>query len=531
MAEAQQPAIRRTRGWFLLLAALIGFFSNIGNAPLFDLDEGAFTEATREMLTSGNWVLPTLNGEPRYDKPILIYWLQGASVKLFGFNEGALRLPSALCALLWMFAIFTFARRNLPDDPPAATIAALAVPLGLMSSIVGHAATADALLNLLLTLSLFDLYQWLRQPSRILLLRTYLWIGLGLLAKGPIALLLPVAVSLPYALWQGQFRQWLRGAFDPIGWAVLLGVVLPWVIKLWSLDGGDFLRHFLLDQNVGRYASTMQGHGGHIWYYAVWLWAVIAPFSLALIPTLGASVKTALRERAALDGYLLWWFAVVFVVFSFSATQLPHYLLYGCSPLFVLLGRWRARFPARIITLLPALLLTGLFAALPWLLPKIPLPLGHEFERGIIDLAVASFDTPYKALTFAAAAIVLVLMAVPRLSASRALPIAAFAQTVAVWYAVAPVLAAAQQQPVREAALRARELGLPVVSYHTWMPSFSVYRGAITPERVPHPGELVFVRLDRVAGLQDAIGREVLVPEFRKGGVALFQVAAAPKKP
>ena len=106
---------------------------------------------------------------------------------------------------------------------------------------------------------------------------------------------------------------------------------------------------------------------------------------------------------------------------------------------------------------------------------------------------------------------------------------AALALAALVWFGVVPVLAAAQQQPVREAALRARELDLPVVSYRTFLPSFSVYRGAVTPNRAPLPGELVFVRLDRLEALQRELGPQVvLIPEFQKGGVALLLRPALP---
>jgi len=92
-----------------------------------------------------------------------------------------------------------------------------------------------------------------------------------------------------------------------------------------------------------------------------------------------------------------------------------------------------------------------------------------------------------------------------------------------VWFGVIPVLAAAQQVPVQEAAQRAKEIGAPVVSYRTYLPTFSVYRGEVTPNRLPEPGELVFVKLDRIPDLQRELGASVtLIPEFKKGGVALL---------
>jgi hypothetical protein len=181
---------------------------------------------------------------------------------------------------------------------------------------------------------------------------------------------------------------------------------------------------------------------------------------------------------------------------------------------------------------LPALILTALFVALPWLLPQIPTNPDHEYESGILALASSLFDWTYLAITMGASLSLLYLLFVPGLDRRRALCAAAVLVSVQVWFAVVPVLAGAQQEPVREAALRARELKLPVTSYRTFLPSFSVYRGAITPNRLPDPGELVFVKLDRIPELQRELGATVtLIPEFKKGGVALLLRQIGPNDP
>lgn len=512
--------------WFLIAVVILGFWVKIGSLPLFDLDEGAFSEATVEMLNSGNYLTTTLNNEPRYDKPILIYWLQAASVSVFGKTEFAFRLPSALCATLWLLAVyhysFVFTRERR-----AALFAAASLGLGLMSSIIGHAAIADALLNLWIALAMLDVYRYGIEPGLSRLLRIYLWMGLGFLSKGPIALALPLVVSAVFYTWQRRPLLWLKATFNPLGWLVFAAVVLIWVAPLWQKDHGEFLRHFLLDHNLKRYDSTLQGHGGKPWYYLAVLPLIVAPFT-ALLP---AVFKRA-HSADPLDGFLLLWFLAVFAFFSFSATQLPHYLLYGATPLFMLIGRsWRA-VPARFWTLLPALLLTALFVALPWVLQAVPVRSDRPYEAGIIALAVSIFDWPYQALTIGAALCLLYLLFVPGLSAQRALLAAALLVSVQLWFGVAPVFAAAQQAPVREAALRARELKLPVVSYRTYLPSFSVYFGAPTPIRIPDPGELVFVKLDRIPDLQRELGAAVtLIPEFKKGGVALLLRQVGPNDP
>ncbi|HZP88202.1 MAG TPA: glycosyltransferase family 39 protein, partial [Burkholderiales bacterium] len=93
-----------------ILAIAASFFWFLGRAPLFDVDEGAFSQATLEMFQRGDFLSTYLNGVPRYDKPILVYWLQAASVLAFGVSEFAFRFPSAICATLWALSIFVFTR-------------------------------------------------------------------------------------------------------------------------------------------------------------------------------------------------------------------------------------------------------------------------------------------------------------------------------------------------------------------------------------------------------------------------------------
>src|SRR5215210_3777224 len=96
--------------WLAAAAVAASFFWMLGAAPLFDVDEGAFSQATLEMFQRGDFLSTYLNGVPRYDKPILVYWLQAACVLLLGPTEWAFRLPSAVCATLWCGLIFLFAR-------------------------------------------------------------------------------------------------------------------------------------------------------------------------------------------------------------------------------------------------------------------------------------------------------------------------------------------------------------------------------------------------------------------------------------
>jgi len=507
----------RVRHPMALLALLIaaGFWLGSWQLPLFDLDEGAFSQATLEMLSSGNWLTTTLDGEPRYDKPMLSYWLQGLSVSAFGANEFAFRLPSMIAATLWLLLLFGFVRSR-SSVPEAPWLAAGALALSPMSSIIGHAATADAILNLLIAATAFDIWRYFESGSRPAVWRSYLWMGLGVLCKGPVAIAIPLAASFAFAASTRRWRDWFSALFDLRGWVIFLAVVLPWGISCWLADDGDFIRHFLLDHNLQRYDSTLQGHGGKLYYYLVALPLIVLPFA-SLLP--GALKRGAFGD--ALDRYCLLWFGIVFLLFSFSKTQLPHYLLYGMTPLFVLFGRMAARIPPKPALLLPAIALLLLFAALPWLLPMVPINPRRPWEAGVITEAGAAFDTRY--LLVCAGAVALALWSLRRGAVASMLGVA-LALNLTLWLAVAPVLAAAQQAPTRAAAQIARDLGLPAVAYATYLPTFSVYRGAPTPHRLPEPGELVFVRADKLDKLRQTLGDGVrLEPVYQRGGVALLR--------
>ena len=149
--------------WHYVLLALlifISFFVGLGSTPLFDVDEGAFSEATREMLQSGNYLTTYLNGVPRFDKPILIYWMQALSVTFFGLNEFALRLPSALASTLWAILLYRFC--VVLFDRRTAFISTALLVLSLQVTIIGKAAIADALLNCTLAASMFAIFLYHR---------------------------------------------------------------------------------------------------------------------------------------------------------------------------------------------------------------------------------------------------------------------------------------------------------------------------------------------------------------------------------
>ena len=513
----------------LVGAVLLGLFFRLGAFPLFDVDEGAFGEATREMLERGDFVSTWLNGKPRYDKPILVYWLQAASVLALGADEIALRLPSALAASAWIAAILLFTRRFLDRDTgyAAAFLAASTVAVG----VIGRGAIADALLNLFLALSMFDIYRYAADPRPRWRRRACLWMALGLLTKGPVALLVPGGASL-LAFWlQGRTAAWWRAVRDPAGWAVLLAVALPWYVLEYSRQGDAFLAGFFMRHNVERFLAPLQGHGGGPLYYVPAVLVLLLPYSGLFLRTLpGLSALRRLpRWRArqsesvppevfSLDTFLWCWFLFVFVFFSLAGTKLPHYLLYGATPLFILMARRRKLLRSNLLAFLPPLLFLGLVAALPALLRRFAPGIRNQYVREALGRPEA-FGAAWQLAAVLLLAAVLGLALWRGASTWRRLAAAGLLCSAALAGLLLPALAELQQGPVKEAALLARRAGWPVHSWRINMPSFSFYRGAVTPATArPRPGQIILTRSDALAGL----GPVQLL--YRKGGVVLARL-------
>ncbi|MBD2858540.1 glycosyltransferase family 39 protein [Spongiibacter sp. KMU-158] len=322
-----------------LLFLFCGFLFNLSGAPLFDLDEGAFSEASREILETNVWSATYLNGEPRYDKPILTYWLQASSMAVFGLNEISMRLHSVLAAMCWGLAIFLFCREFC--DRKTATAALLIFSSTLLVTVIGRAATADALLNLFIALSFLDIYRYSQSQSRKHLLRSWLWISLGMLTKGPVAAGIPLIASGLWFASEKNLREWRRAIFHPLGWLILIAILLPWLLAIWQEQGSGFFKGFLLDHNLGRFTNTKEGHGGQWYYYIVLLPIALLPYSGMLLSLLG---HWRSLWRKPLERLLLIWFGLVFILVSLSQTQLPHYVLYGITPLLILFAKYRHSF-------------------------------------------------------------------------------------------------------------------------------------------------------------------------------------------
>ncbi len=504
-------------GRLVFALPLFSFLLCLGGAPLFDVDEGAFSEATREMFERGDFLFTYLNGAPRFDKPILIYWLQALGYLVFGgteWVEWAFRLPSALAAIGWSYATYFFARKRLGEDAGLLALAVASTALGPFA--IGRAATADGLLNCLLALTLFDVWRHLESDRRAPLLRAFVWMGLGALTKGPVALVVPGAVSLLYCASRGEWTRWLRMVFNPLGLAILVAIVAPWYAYALHRHGQDFIDGFILRHNVQRFSGSLEGHGGSAFYYLLAVPLLLLPWSGLLIGAL-ARLRASLADP--LQRFLWIWFGFVLGFFSLSGTKLPHYVLYGCTPLFILIGlqarQMRRAWPH---LLLPGLLFV-LFPLLPNLLDALARSkLGDGFYRAQLARAFETADTFYIATTIAGLIVWALFVFFPRVPALAKLVATGAVQVGLLAGVVVPYAGGLVQGPVKAAGLKASELGGDVLFWRfTTAPSFSVYRQGVTLKGDPQPGQMALTRIDRLPADAPV---DIL---FRQGGVALVR--------
>ena len=480
--------------WALALGLLVLLLLGLGRAPLFDVDEGAFSEATREMLASGDWGHTTLNGADRFDKPIGVYWLQALSALIFGLNEFAMRLPSALATWLAAVALSGFVAPRWGWR--AAALAAVIHVTSLGSWAMAHAATADALLGLFLMLSALDLWRYLESGDAPSLRRLAAWVGLGLLVKGPVAVLIPVAVLLLACLTEGRWQLLMKALMDAKAWAILLAIALPWYAYAFWRHGQAFVDGFILRHNIDRFAAPMEGHVGG-WFYFVLvaplLWMPWTPLLLVWWRRLGLVWRDGAVRRALL------WVVFVLVFFSLSGTKLPHYGIYAAPGMLVLLvaglehlRSWQSLLCGCLLLLWQASML-----ALPmvWLQKTQGLPVGLVWSEPLALFAEQLWPVALAWGIFLAA-LLLWPKASRRLGAVGVLSGMAGVQAMVLTLFIWPWWANSLQGPVKTLGLAARAWTGTVAQVGGNWPSFAFYRQEAMVKPVDQ-AEMVLVTVKR----------------------------------
>jgi 4-amino-4-deoxy-L-arabinose transferase len=320
----------------LLLAYLVIYILPLGVRPVMIPDEARYAEIPREMITTGNWVSPHLNGLRYFEKPVLGYWVTGISMQLFGDSAFAMRLPSALSAGLSALAIFLLVVR-MTRRHETALLAAMIYLSMLGVYIIGTLNILDSVFSFLLTAAFVSFYFAhceLNPTKRLIqLILLGVFCGGAFLAKGFLAFVLLAAVIGPYVIWQGRWTELFTRGW--IALLVALIVVAPWAILV-HLDEPEYWSYFFWEEHVRRFASDDAQHGEPFWFYLMYLPLLILPW----IVQLPLSIKGLLAndKNTGLIGYCMLWLLMPFIFFSLANGKLPTYVLPCLPPLAILLA-------------------------------------------------------------------------------------------------------------------------------------------------------------------------------------------------
>lgn len=331
----------------LIFGALLAF--RLGSAPLANPDEGRYAEIPREMVASGDWVTPRLDGVPYFEKPPLAYWMVAACEEVLGPSEWSVRLAPALFALGGILATYGAARRIYGRD--AGFWAAVILGTSLLYLALGHLLLIDVPLAALMGATLFCFILGVREEPgaarRLLFYGLYASSALATLTKGLEGFLVTGAVMF---LWLLVFNQWgrLRPFYLPSGIALFLAIAAPWHLLVASRNPG-WAHFYFVYEHWERF--TDKGHGR---YQPFWFFAPIVV--LGFFPWTGflwSAFREALaggwaRRRENADAWFFaTWAAFIFLFFSASQSKLVTYILPVFPPLAVLTGRWLAAALAR----------------------------------------------------------------------------------------------------------------------------------------------------------------------------------------
>ncbi|MBL8200885.1 MAG: phospholipid carrier-dependent glycosyltransferase [Chromatiales bacterium] len=323
-------------GVLLLIGYVAVYLLPLNVRPLARMDEFRYAEIAREMLASGDWVTPRLNGLRYFEKPVLGHWVEAASLAAFGETSLATRLPSALATAGTALFIGLLAFR-LTRNRATGVLAAFIHLTTLAVFGIGTINILDPVLSLWLTLAI-GCYLWAVQEEatgtrRLLKVLAGIACGLAFLTKGFLALVIPLVVIVPFLAWQGLWRELLAGLWLPFTAALL--VALPWSLLIHQAEP-DFWRYFFWEEHIRRFASEDAQHARPFWLFLAVFPAMALPWT-SMLPAAIRGLREQHDARVPVL-FLALWLLLPLLFFSVSRGKLLTYILPCFPPLSILLA-------------------------------------------------------------------------------------------------------------------------------------------------------------------------------------------------
>lgn len=324
-------SLRRT---FAIVALVLVIAPLVANAPLFDPDEGLHAAIAQEMARTGDFVTPRFLREPFLDKPILFFWAEAISLRVFGMNEAAVRIPPLLFGLLGMLSV-TLLGRTLFDGR-AGLIAGIVYGTMLVPLVVGEIAVHDVAVVPFLCAAIALLLRTERTPAIASAAGAGVCLGLSILTKGLVGVAFAGIFAVCLAAAKPSLTVRLAIALTV---AVIVAAVIaaPWYVAMERAHPG-YLHYYFIERHLQGYLTTTQRHAGRGWWYYV---PIVIGGSLPWTGYLVAAARSARDDRRRL---IVWgWFAAGFVFLSVGESKLATYALPLFPALAILIGEAIAR--------------------------------------------------------------------------------------------------------------------------------------------------------------------------------------------
>ncbi|NVK34575.1 MAG: glycosyltransferase family 39 protein [Rhodobacteraceae bacterium] len=313
----------------LLALALALFVPGQWTVPPLDRDEPRYTQATKQMLETGDYVDIRFQDQARHKKPVGIYWLQVASIKLTGHDATAplwvYRLPSLIGGILVVLGSYWMARAF--TGPPGALLTALFVAGAIIVGVESRLAKTDSMLFASIVWSQGALARvWLaNQSKRRWGLAFVFWFGLavGTLVKGPVAPMI-IGLTIVALVILSRRVKWFVSLAPLVGVLLFAAIVLPWFIAIYFATDGSFFHEAIGKDLLGKVAEGQENHGAPPLTHLAVMFAIFWPLPAFFLATLGRIWTDRKTERVV---FALSWFVPTWIVFELVATKLPHYTL------------------------------------------------------------------------------------------------------------------------------------------------------------------------------------------------------------
>ena len=373
------------------------FFYSLGALGLLGADEPRYAQIGREMLERHDWVVPTLNGTPWLEKPVLLYWMEMLAYREYGMHDWVARVPSALLGSVLVIAIFFFMRRFRPGSELDAALITASMA-GVLAFARG--ASTDMPVSAPLCMALLAWWAWNETEKKSWLAVFYALLALGALAKGPVAPAFAVLIIAAYAVLRRDGKIFFRTIWWP-GFGLFLALALPWYIAVQN-KVPQFFHVFFVEHNLERFGTNLYRHTQPLWYYIPVFVLASMPWVAIELPALGIAIRDLVAKvRSAgedaepdaaddnLVHFLILWTLIPVIFFSISRSKLPGYILPAIPPAGILTAAFLHRLQKvpRLMLMLHSLVCGAILGGAlltPWLMFKLPVP---DATRNIVIMS------------------------------------------------------------------------------------------------------------------------------------------------